>query len=263
MKKCLCIHGHFYQPPREDPWLNAILPEGSAAPSLNWNQRITRESYAPMARARRLDGQGRIADIMNCYEWMSFNFGPTLLAWMERHAPETYRAVLEAEVAETPVQVLVNAAGIHADAVFPGMSADQWHRVIDVSLHGFFNVTQPLTLPMIRSRWGRIVNITSVAGLMGNRGQTNYAAAKGALHAATKSLALELASRGITVNAVAPGIIATPMSEGAFDAEAIKRLVPMQRAGQPEEVADLVAFLASDRAGYISGQVISINGAMV
>jgi 3-oxoacyl-[acyl-carrier protein] reductase len=173
------------------------------------------------------------------------------------------RATLEAEVAETPIQVLVNNAGIHADAVFPGMSADQWHRVIDVSLNGFFNVTQPLTLPMVRSRWGRIINITSVAGLVGNRGQANYAAAKGALHAATKSLALELASRGITVNAVAPGIIDTAMSTGAFDAEAIKRLVPMQRAGRPEEVAELVAFLASERAGYISGQVIAINGAMV
>ncbi len=116
---------------------------------------------------------------------------------------------------------------------------------------------------MIRTRWGRIVNISSVAAIAGNRGQVNYSAAKGALHAASKSLALELASRGITVNAVAPGIIATEMSEGAFDAEAIKRLVPMQRAGTPEEVADLVAFLASDQAAYISGQVISINGAMI
>jgi 3-oxoacyl-[acyl-carrier protein] reductase len=172
------------------------------------------------------------------------------------------RAVLEAEVAETPIQILVNNAGIHADAVFPGMSPGQWSSVIDVSLNGFYNVTQPLSLPMIRSRWGRIINITSVAGLMGNRGQVNYAAAKGALHAATKSLALELASRGITVNAVAPGIIATAMIEGTFDAEAIKKLVPMQRAGKPEGVAELVAFLASERAAYISGQVISINGGM-
>jgi 3-oxoacyl-[acyl-carrier protein] reductase len=162
-----------------------------------------------------------------------------------------------------PVQILVNNAGIHADAVFPGMSAEQWHSVIDVSLNGFFNVTQPLTLPMIRSRWGRIITISSIAGLTGNRGQVNYSAAKGALHAASKSLALELASRQITVNAVAPGIIATDMIEGAFNAEAIKNLVPMKRAGQPEEVADLVAFLASDRAAYISGQVISINGAMI
>ncbi len=135
--------------------------------------------------------------------------------------------------------------------------------MVDVSLNGFFNVTQPLTLPMIRTRWGRIVNISSVAAIAGNRGQVNYSAAKGALHAASKSLALELASRGITVNAVAPGIIATDMSEGAFDAEAIRKLVPMQRAGTPEEVADLVAFLASDQAAYISGQVISINGAMI
>ncbi len=173
------------------------------------------------------------------------------------------RAALEDELANGAVQIVVNNAGIHADAVFPGMSARQWSSVIDVSLNGFFNVTQPLTLPMIRTRWGRIVNITSVAGLVGNRGQVNYAAAKGALHAATKSLALELASRGITVNAVAPGIIDTGMSEGIFDAETIKQLVPMGRAGKPEEVADLVAFLASDQAAYISGQVISINGAMI
>ena len=172
-------------------------------------------------------------------------------------------AALERLLEAGPIQILVNNAGIHADAVFPGMSAEQWHTVVDVSLNGFFNVTQPLTLPMIRTRWGRIVNISSVAAITGNRGQVNYSAAKGALHAASKSLALELASRGITVNAVAPGIIATDMSEGAFDAEAIRKLVPMQRAGTPEEVAELVAFLASDQAAYISGQVISINGALI
>lgn len=172
-------------------------------------------------------------------------------------------AALEKLLESGAIQILVNNAGIHADAVFPGMSGAQWDSVIAVSLNGFYNVTQPLTMPMIRTRWGRIVTITSVAGLAGNRGQVNYSAAKGALHAASKSLALELASRGITVNAVAPGIIATDMSESAFDADAIKQLVPMKRAGQPEEVADLVAFLASDRAAYISGQVISINGGMI
>ncbi len=172
-------------------------------------------------------------------------------------------AALETLLAAGPIQILVNNAGIHADAVFPGMSGEQWDSVIAVSLNGFYNVTQPLTMPMIRTRWGRIITISSVAGLTGNRGQVNYSAAKGALHAASKSLALELASRGITVNAVAPGIIATDMIEGAFDAETIKQLVPMKRAGQPEEVADLVAFLASDSAAYISGQVISINGGMI
>ena len=172
-------------------------------------------------------------------------------------------AALTALLETGAIQVLVNNAGIHADAVFPGMSGDQWDSVVDVSLNGFFNVTRPLVLPMIRTRWGRIINISSVAGIIGNRGQVNYSAAKGALHAASKALALELASRGITVNAVAPGIIATDMSEGAFDSEAIQKLVPMKRAGRPEEVADLVAFLASDQAGYISGQVVSINGAMI
>jgi 3-oxoacyl-[acyl-carrier protein] reductase len=172
-------------------------------------------------------------------------------------------AALEFLLEAGAIQILVNNAGIHADAVFPGMSGEQWDSVVDVSLNGFFNVTRPLTLPMIRTRWGRIINISSVAGITGNRGQVNYSAAKGALHAASKALALELASRGVTVNAVAPGIIATGMIEGAFDGEAIKALVPMQRAGQPEEVADLVAFLASEQAAYISGQVISINGAMI
>ena len=172
-------------------------------------------------------------------------------------------AALEKLLEPGPIQILVNNAGIHDDAVFPGMTGEQWDRVLDVSLNGFFNVTQPLTMPMIRTRWGRIVNISSIAGITGNRGQVNYSAAKGALHAASKSLALELASRGITVNAVAPGIIATDMIEGSFDPEAIKNLVPMKRAGKPEEVADLVAFLASESAAYISGQVISINGGMI
>jgi 3-oxoacyl-[acyl-carrier protein] reductase len=178
----------------------------------------------------------------------------------ERGAAAT---AIEELLAAGPIQILVNNAGIHADAVFPGMSGEQWDSVLDVSLNGFFNVTQPLTLPMIRTRWGRIITISSVAGITGNRGQVNYSAAKGALHAASKSLALEVASRGITVNAVAPGVIATEMIEGAFDAETIKKIVPMQRAGKPEEVADLVAFLASEKSAYISGQVISINGGMI
>jgi 3-oxoacyl-[acyl-carrier protein] reductase len=172
-------------------------------------------------------------------------------------------AALQSLTATGVPQILVNNAGIHEDAVMPGMSREQWSRVIDVSLNGFFNVTQPLLLPLIRTRWGRIVNISSVAAIAGNRGQVNYAAAKAGLHGATRALALELASRGITVNTVAPGIIASPMSEHAFSDEAIERLVPMKRAGRPEEVAELVEFLASERAAYISGQVISINGGMI
>jgi 3-oxoacyl-[acyl-carrier protein] reductase len=172
-------------------------------------------------------------------------------------------AALATVTAAGTIQILVNNAGIHDDAVMPGMRRDQWSKVIDVSLNGFFNVTQPLLMPMIGKRWGRILNVSSISGLIGNRGQTNYAAAKSGLHGATKALSLELASRGITVNAVAPGIIASPMIEDSFDKETIARLVPMKRAGTVEEVADLIGFLASDRAGYISGQIISINGGMI
>lgn len=161
-----------------------------------------------------------------------------------------------------PIQVLVNNAGIHDDAPMAGMSAAQWKRVIDVSLHGFFHVTQPLLLPMARARWGRIVSISSVAAVTGNRGQANYAAAKAALHGASRSLAREMASRGITVNVVAPGVIAGRMADAAFSADAIKQLVPAARAGTPEDVAALVGFLCSDAAGYVNGQVIGVNGGM-
>jgi 3-oxoacyl-[acyl-carrier protein] reductase len=164
---------------------------------------------------------------------------------------------------EGPIQVLVNNAGMHEDAPMAGMTADQWKRVIDVSLNGFFHVTQPLLLPMIGTRWGRIVSISSLAAIIGNRGQTNYAAAKAGLHGASKSLALELASRGVTVNVVAPGLIESPAVRQAFTSAQVESLVPMKRVGTAEEVAALVSFLVSEKAGYVTGQVISIDGGMV
>jgi 3-oxoacyl-[acyl-carrier protein] reductase len=172
------------------------------------------------------------------------------------------RTALEPLLAAAPIELLVHNAGVHDDAPLAGMREEQWRRVIDVSLHGFFHVTQPLLLPMARARFGRIVCVSSVAAVLGNRGQVNYAAAKSALHGAAKSLAREMASRGVTVNVVAPGVIAGHLAAGAFDAEQIRQLVPAGRAGTAEEVAALVAFLCSEGAGYINGQVIGINGGM-
>lgn len=172
------------------------------------------------------------------------------------------RTAIEALLQDGPIQVIVNNAGIHDDAPMAGMSEAQWKRVIDVSLHGFFHVTQPLLLPMARTRWGRIISVSSVAAVLGNRGQTNYAAAKAALHGASKSLAREMAARNITVNVVAPGVIEGSMAREAFPPEVVKQIVPAGRVGKPEEVAALVAFLCSQEADYINGQVIGINGGM-
>ena len=172
------------------------------------------------------------------------------------------RGALEALLPDGDISVLVHNAGIHDDAPLAGMSQEQWHRVINVSLHGFFHAVQPLLLPMARAKFGRIVAVSSVAAVLGNRGQANYAAAKSALHGAAKSLAREMASRGITVNVVAPGVIAGRQTEATFDAAQIKQLVPAARAGTPQEVAALVAFLVSAAAAYINGQVIGVNGGM-
>jgi len=157
------------------------------------------------------------------------------------------------------VQVVVNNAGVHDDAPLAGMTFEQWRRVIDVSLHGFFNVTQPLLLPMIRTRWGRVISVSSVVGTIGNRGQANYAAAKAGLHGVTKSL--ELASRGITVNAIAPGFIAAGMAE-SIAPSVIDSIVPMKRASTPDEVAAAVGYLVSDEAAYVTGQVLGVNGGL-
>jgi 3-oxoacyl-[acyl-carrier protein] reductase len=172
------------------------------------------------------------------------------------------QAAIAALVAEQPLQVLVHCAGIHLDGPMAGLSDEHWHKVIDVSLHGFFNVTKPLLLPMLRTRCGRIVALSSIAGQLGNRGQSNYAAAKAGLQGAVLSLAKEVASRGVTANVVSPGIIAGAMTDEVFNDTAVKQLVPIGRMGKPEEVAAVVAFLVSDAASYVTGQIVGVNGGM-
>lgn len=172
------------------------------------------------------------------------------------------RAAVEALVAPAPIQVLVHNAGAHEDVPMAAMTEAQWRRVMAVSLDGFFHVTRPLLLPMMGTRNGRIVAMSSVSAIMGNRGQANYAAAKAGLIGAVRALSLECAPRGVTVNAVAPGLIESPAIAAAVTPETVRQIVPARRLGQAEEVADLVAFLCSDRAAYITGQTISINGGM-
>ncbi|MGH8163505.1 MAG: 3-oxoacyl-ACP reductase FabG [Rhodanobacteraceae bacterium] len=172
------------------------------------------------------------------------------------------RTAIERLLEAGPIHALVHNAGIHEDAPLAGMREEQWRRVIDVSLHGFFHAAQPLLLPMARERFGRIVCVSSVAATLGNRGQVNYAAAKSALHGAAKALAREMASRGITVNVVAPGVIEGRMTRDLFTDEQLKQLIPAGRVGTPDEVASAIAFLCSDAAAYINGQVIGVNGGM-
>ncbi|MFV8753915.1 3-oxoacyl-ACP reductase FabG [Nannocystaceae bacterium ST9] len=159
------------------------------------------------------------------------------------------------------IGILVNNAGVSIDAPFPALEREAWTGVLGPTLDGFYNVTRPLVMPMVQRRWGRIINISSVSGLIGNRGQVNYSAAKAGLIGATKALAKELGKRKITVNAVAPGLIETEMV-GDAPIDKLLEHVPLRRIGQAREVADLVEFLASDRAAYITGQVIAIDGGL-
>lgn len=176
---------------------------------------------------------------------------------------EACRTALEGDIAaQGPYWGVVLNAGIARDAPFPAMSNEEWDSVLDTDLGGFFNVLRPVVMPMVSARkGGRIVAISSISGIMGNRGQVNYGAAKAGLIGATKSLAVELAKRQITVNCVAPGLIETQMTE-SLPMEEIAKIIPMRRVGKPDDVAAAVAYLCSDGAGYVTRQVLSVNGGM-
>lgn len=171
-----------------------------------------------------------------------------ITSWKEQHK-------------EDSIDIVINNAGIRNDNLLIYLTDDNWKNVTQASLDGFFYVTRAVLQPMILKRWGRIINIVSLSGLKGMPGQTNYSAAKAGLIGATKALAQEVAKKGITVNAVAPGFISTDMTKD-LDENELSKLVPMKRFGQPDEVAELVSFLASDKASYITGEVISINGGL-
>jgi 3-oxoacyl-[acyl-carrier protein] reductase len=240
-----------------EPVKRALVTGGSGGIGAAICRRLARDGHHVYVHARQgVDAAEKLV------EEITAGGGSAAALHFDVTNAESTRTAIDSALTAGPIQILVNNAGVHDDAVLPGMRPEQWHRVIDVSVNGFFNVTQSVLMPMIRTRWGRIINISSVTALIGNKGQVNYAAAKGAINSATKALALELASRGITVNAVAPGIISTPMSEGHFDEKTIERLVPMSRAGLPAEVAAVVAFLASAEASYVTSQIISVSGGM-
>ena len=234
----------------------ALVTGGSRGIGRAVCQRLAQEGYQVIINYASNDAEAqKTLDMIGGQgELMHFdvsNSEPTRTAleqWQQQHDGEY-------------IEVVVNNAGIRRDQVMALMPEADWHRVLDITLSGFFNVTQPLLPAMQLHRFGRIVNMASVSGLKGLPGQTNYSAAKGGIIAATKALAQEVARRGITVNAVAPGFIKTDMTEG-LDEAALRKTIPANRFGTPEEVADLIAFLASPKAGYITGNVISVNGGL-
>lgn len=203
------------------------------------------EALKTLEAVKAADGDGELLKFDVCDNAQT---AEALDSWQQTH-PSCY------------VEVLVNNAGIRRDGILALMPEDDWHKVLDTTLNGFYNVTQALLQPMLVHKYGRIINIASVSGLKGQPGQANYSAAKGGLVAATKALALEVARKRVTVNAVAPGFIATDMTE-ELDKEALTASIPLRRFGTPGEVAALVGFLASPESGYITGEVISINGGL-
>ena len=234
----------------------ALVTGGSRGIGRAICQRMAQEGYQVIINYTSNDAEaqktleliGGKGELMRCDVSNSEQTHKALEQWQQQHDGEY-------------IEVVVNNAGIRRDNVMALMPEDDWHRVLDITLAGFFNVTQPLLPAMQLHKFGRIINMASVSGLKGLPGQTNYSAAKGGIIAATKALAQEVARRGITVNAIAPGFIKTDMTEG-LDEATLKKTIPANRFGTPEEVAHAVAFLASADAGYITGNVISINGGL-
>ncbi|MFL0353036.1 3-oxoacyl-ACP reductase FabG [Xanthomarina sp. GH4-25] len=209
---------------------------------INYNSNKT----AALETLKDVEAEGNTGDILQFNVTDADQVKSTLDTWQEKNK-------------EATIEVIVNNAGITKDGLFMWMPQSDWQDVINTSLNGFFNVTNHLIQKMLRNRYGRIINVASVSGVKGTAGQTNYSAAKGALVAATKALAQEVAKRKITVNAVAPGFIKSDMTAELNESE-LKNLIPINRFGEPEEVAYAVSFLASKKASYITGEVINING---
>ncbi len=222
-------------------------------------RRLASEGASVLAAARSADALGRVVSQIEA----AGGRGMTLALDLADPA-SIDAAVKTALAAHGEIHVLVNNAGVTEDSLILRMSRDAWDRVLATNLTGVFLLTQAVVKGMVRRRYGRIVNVTSVVGLMGNAGQANYAASKAGLIGLTKSIARELASRNITCNAVAPGFVATAMTEKMTDAarQSLAMQIPLERLGAPEDVAAAVAFLASDEASYITGTVVNVSGGL-